>query len=116
MSICLDLSFSTEESMPRQSPYTILLSDDEYAELRALAAQYTSPYFQVIRAKIVLYAARGMENGEIAARLELPRQVVSKWRKRFYKRRLTGLEDEPRPGRPAGFSPSRRRQRKGSRV
>ena len=102
--------------MPRRSPYTILLSDDEKADVSALAAQYTSPYFQVIRAKIVLYAARGMENEEIAARLELPRQVVSKWRKRFYHRRLQGLEDEPRPGRPPGFFPSRRRKRKGPRV
>lgn len=102
--------------MPRQSPYTILLSDDERDQLAALAARYTAPYFEVIRAKIILYAADGLENQVIASRLELPRQVVSKWRKRFYKRRLDGLEDAPRSGRPPGFSPSRRRKRKGARV
>ncbi len=102
--------------MPRRSPYTILLSDEERHELQAQAAKYTAPYFEVLRAKIVLHAAAGLENQEIATRLDLPRQVVSKWRKRFYKRRLRGLEDEPRSGRPPGFSPSRRRQRKGTRV
>lgn len=102
--------------MPRRSPFTILLSEDEREQLDALAGRYTAPYFTVVRAKIVLYAAAGLENQEIAARLDLPRQVVSKWRKRFYKRRLGGLDDEPRSGRPPGFSPSRRRQRKSARV
>lgn len=102
--------------MPRHSPYTILLSREEKDHLEALASRYTAPYFQVVRARIVLYAALGLENQEIAARLELPRQVVSKWRKRFYKRRLDGLEDEPRSGRPPGFSPSRRRSRQGTRL
>jgi transposase len=102
--------------MPRRSPFTILLSDDERQQLAAIADKYTAPYFEVIRAKIILYAAEGLENQAIAGRLDLPRQVVSKWRKRFYKRRLDGLEDAPRPGRPPGFSPSRRRQRKGARL
>lgn len=98
--------------MPRQSPYTILLSSEELEYLEMTAAQYTSPYFQVVRAKIVLYAALGMENREIAERLDLPRQVVSKWRKRFFERRLEGLQDDPRTGRPPGFSPSRGRAHK----
>jgi len=101
--------------MPRRSPYTILLSDDEQEQLTTLAGRYTAPYRDVVRAKIILYAADGGENQEIAARLELPRQVVSKWRKRFFNRRLDGLEDAPRAGRPPGFSPSRRRQRQGAR-
>lgn len=102
--------------MPRQSPYTILLSEGERAELQSQAAKYTAPYFEVLRAKIVLHAAAGLENQEIATRLDLPRQVVSKWRKRFYKRRLRGLEDEPRSGRPPGFSPSGGRHRKSARL
>lgn len=102
--------------MPRSSPYTILLSDDERRQLQAQAARYTAPYCEVVRAKIVLYAASGLENQDIAARLDLPRQIVSKWRKRFYRRRLGGLEDVPRSGRPPGFSPSGRRHRKGTRL
>src|SRR6476659_1218935 len=97
--------------MPRRSPFTILLSDDERTQLAAVAARYTAPYFEVVRAKIVLYAADGLENQQIAERLDLPRRIVSKWRKRFYKKRLQGLVDEPRSGRPPGFSPSRRRRR-----
>ena len=64
--------------MPRRSPYTIFLSHTERASLESVAAQYTSPYVEVIRAKIVLYAAQGLENQEIARRVDLPRQIVSK--------------------------------------
>jgi transposase len=46
----------------------------------------------------VLYAAEGLGNHEIAARLDTPRQVVSKWRKRFFDQRLAGLTDLPRGG------------------
>ena len=102
--------------MPRRSPFTILLSNEELQYLEGTAAQYTSPYFEVVRAKIVLYAALGMENKEIAERLDLPRQIVSKWRRRFFERRLEGLQDDPRTGRPPGFSPSRRRANKGARL
>jgi hypothetical protein len=95
-----------EEIMPRKSPYPILLTPVEEAQLTAAARKYTSPYYIVVRAKIVLLAARGLPNSEIAARLDLPRQIVSKWRKRFFQHRLDGLADRPRPGRPPTFSPS----------
>ena len=91
--------------MPRASPYSITLAEAERAELEARARRYTSPYSEVMRAKIVLYAADGLGNDEIAARLDTPRQVVSKWRKRFYDERLAGLTDLPRGGRPPSFSP-----------
>ena len=44
-----------------------------------MARRYTSPYREVIRAKIILYAARGLDNDEITKRLDTPRQIVSKW-------------------------------------
>lgn len=91
--------------MPRTSPYRIDLSDDEREFLEARARRYTSPYREVVRARIVLYAAAGLSNGTIAARLDTPRQVVSKWRKRFFEKRLAGLQDEPRGGRPPVFPP-----------
>lgn len=97
--------------MPRKSPYVISLSDAERKYLEGLARSYTSPYRDVIRAKIVLYAAQGLENDNIAARLDTPRQIVSKWRKRFFEKRLAGLEEEPRIGRPAQFSPQHRGRR-----
>ena len=91
--------------MPRRSPYKILLDDKEERQLEALARKYTSPYCDVMRAKVVLLAAQGFSNKEIGRRLQLPRQIVSKWRKRFFEERLGGLEERPRRGRPRGFSP-----------
>jgi len=96
---------------PRASPYTIQLEAEECAELEGRAHSYTSPYRDVVRARIVLYAAQGLRNDEIAARLDTPRQIVSKWRKRFFEQRLDGLEEQPRKGRPALSSPGRRRRR-----
>ena len=77
--------------MPRTSPYRVVLTDEERRRLEAAARRYTSPYRDVVRARIVLYAAEGLGNDEIAARLDTPRQVVSKWRKRFCDQRLAGL-------------------------
>jgi len=91
--------------MPRKSPFQIVLSAAEQGGLEKIARRYTSPYYSVIRAKAILMAAQGMENDAIGQKLGLPRQIVSKWRKRFYDERLEGLEDRPRPGRPSGFSP-----------
>jgi len=92
--------------MPRKSPFLIELTDEERRVLEAAARRYTSSYFKVVRARAVLLAAEGFGNKEIGERLDLPRQVVSKWRKRFFQERLGGLEDRPRQGRPCLFSPS----------
>jgi transposase-like protein len=95
--------------MPRISPYTVVLTDEESQWLQETARKYTSSYCDVVRAKIVLLAAEGLENTEIAVRLDLPRQIVSKWRKRFCQERLGGLESRPRRGRPNLFPPRGRR-------
>ena len=102
--------------MPRKSPFQIDLEAEEKASLQALARRYTSAYRDVIRAKIVLYAAQGLRNDEIAQRLDTPRQVVSKWRKRFFQQGMAGLEELPRQGRPGVFPPRYRRRRKGPRL
>ncbi len=91
--------------MPRSSPYRIDLSDEERAALDSMARSYTSSYWQVTRARMVLLAGEGLRNDEIAARLDCGRDVVSQWRKRFFEQRLAGLEDRPRRGRPPVFSP-----------
>ena len=91
--------------MPRKSSYTIKLTAQEKSRLESLARKYTSPYYSVARAKIVLFAAQGLGNDEIARRLDMGRQVVSKWRKRFWEEGLAGLEDRPREGRPPVLSP-----------
>ena len=91
--------------MPRISPFSITLTNSERAILQEIARKYTSPYFHVVRAKVILMAAQGLRNDQIAQRVCLPRQIVSKWRKRFFEERLEGLENLPRSGRPPSFSP-----------
>lgn len=97
--------------MPRTSSYGITLSPAVRAALEARSRRYTSPYRDVVRAKIVLMAADGLENTAIASRLDLPFQIVSKWRKRFFEEGLPGLEERPRAGRnPVSSRAGRRRQ------
>jgi len=97
--------------MPRKSPFRIELSVDESAELNRRATRYTLPYFEVVRAKMILMAADGMDNDEIAVRLDTRREVVSQWRQRFFTERLAGLEERARPGRPRVFPPQSSRLR-----
>lgn len=102
--------------MPRISPFVIALAPAEKRELLRIARKYTLPYFLVLRAKMVLLAAQGLSNDEIAARLDTRREVVSMWRKRFFEQRLAGLEDRERPGRPRVFPPRGRRPSQGGGV
>ena len=102
--------------MPRHSPYAITLSRYEREVLESRARKYTLPYFQVIRAQMMLLAADGRSNDAIASALSIGRDVVSLWRKRFFEERLAGLEERPRPGRPRAFPPRGRRPGQGPRV
>ncbi len=92
-------------TMPRTSPYTIQLTPDERSTLETRARKYTLPYLDVFRAQVVLLAAQDLSNDQIAQRLNVGRDVVSKWRKRFFERGLAGLEELPRSGRPDLFPP-----------
>ena len=91
--------------MPRESQYAIILAKEEAKELDAIARKYTSPYCDVMRAKVVLLAADGLSNKDIGTRLDVPRQIVSKWRKRYFEERRAGLQGRPRHGRPCLFPP-----------
>jgi len=97
--------------VPRESPYRITLTGDEREELIRRVNKYTLPYFIVVRAKMILLAHQGLSNDQIAKRLSTRREIVSMWRKRFFEKRLAGLEDRQRPGRPPVFSPRTRRAR-----
>jgi hypothetical protein len=78
-----------------------VLSSAEELELKKIASKYTSPYYQVVRAKVILMAAQGLDNNTIGQRLDLPRQIMSKWRKRFFEQSLKdctivlGPDDRP---------------------
>ena len=95
------------------SPFEIVLTVEERRELERRARCYTARYAEVVRARIVLLAARGLANVEIAARCDTSPQVVHRWRKRFFEQRLNGLEDRPRTGRPRVFSPLGKRRDQG---
>ena len=94
--------------MPRRSPFGISLDVETREILEGRARRYTLPYREVVRAQLVLLAAEGLDNDVIGARLNTRREVVSKWRKRFFEEGLAGLEERPRRGRPARFSPQPR--------
>jgi hypothetical protein len=102
--------------LSRKSPFTIDLSPQERLSLESQARRYTLPYRDVVRAKIILMAAQGMDNDEIAVRLDTRREIVCKWRKRFFEERMAGLEERPRRGRPAVFSPRGGRRGQGHRL
>ena len=92
--------------MSCKSPFVIALSCAEEQTLIENIAKYTIPYYKVVRSKIVLLAASDLDNQHISQLLDVPRRIVTKWRKRFYLEGLEGLEDRPRCGRPRRFSPS----------
>jgi transposase len=92
--------------MSRQSPFVIVLSDEDRDRLEAVVRRGTAQQRMVLRARIVLAAADGMENATIAAWLEVAVNTVIKWRKRFFEEGLAGLSDRRRSGRPRSFSPS----------
>ena len=102
--------------MPRSSPFVIELSPAERAALDSTSRRYSAPYRDVVRARIVLLAAQGQENTEIARRLDLPVQIVSKWRKRFFEAGLAGLAERSRTGRRPGFPPRARGRCEGDRL
>ena len=91
--------------MPRKSPFSIVLSAEQRRELAVRSRRYTLSYRDVVRAKIVLLAAQDLDNDEIALRLDTRREIVSKWRKRFFEEGLAGLDERPRGGRPPTFPP-----------
>jgi hypothetical protein len=102
--------------MARPARHLIELTEQERAELVRIARAEKRPWQEVQRARIVLYAAEGLPDTEIAARLDTTPGIVGKWRRRFAEQRLEGLKDRPRAGRPRRFPPGAGRRGQGGRV
>lgn len=78
----------------------VVLSVEERAELEKLARGRKAPARVVERARIVLFAAEGKQNQEIARLCAVTRRTAGLWRRRFVEKRIAGiLKDAPRAGR-----------------
>jgi Helix-turn-helix domain len=102
--------------MARPPRHRIELTEQERVELERRARAEKLPFQDVQRARIVLYAAEGMHDTEIAARVDTSPGLVGRWRRRFAELRLEGLKDRPRSGRPRRFPPGAGRRGQGGRV
>ncbi|MGH2657958.1 MAG: IS630 family transposase [Actinomycetota bacterium] len=91
--------------MPRRSPYVIELSEEERGALERLAAKYSSPYRDVVRAKIVLYAAQGLSNEEIANPWTFPGRWCPSGAGASTRRGSRGLPSGPAGAGPPSFPP-----------
>jgi putative transposase len=87
--------------MPMGRPKAeLVLTQAEQAQLQSMARSRSLSAALSLRAKFVLACAAGEPNALVAARFETTKATVGKWRKRFVDRRISGLYDELRPGKP----------------
>jgi len=82
----------------------LILTPEEHEQLVRWSRRAKSAQALALRSKIVLACAEGLDNKVAAGRLGCEEHTVSKWRRRFVERRLEGLSDERRPGRPRTIS------------
>src|SRR5438477_4930454 len=93
--------------VPSPRAVGVVLSRSEREQLEAWARRRKSEQALAQRSRIVLAAAAGLSNTEIAERFAITRAMVARWRSRFAAERLDGLVDEPRPGRPRTITDAR---------
>ena len=92
--------------LPAAVPVTLTAAERKTLKMRVRGAK--TPWRDRLRAQIVLAAARGRDNARIAAEMGISVDTARRWRGRFAARRLDGLKDLPRSGRPRRISAAER--------
>ncbi len=85
----------------------LVLSEAERGELTSLSVRRSTAQALALRARIVLSCAEGIQNKDVAARLQVDKATIGKWRRRFVEHRMDGLRDEPRSGTPRTIEDAR---------
>jgi len=94
--------------VPRKTSIVIQLTEEEQYELERVSRSQRLSHSAVVRANLILLLASGETVSAVSKKVGLARRIVMKWAERFLRKRRSGLEDAPRSGRPARFSPSDR--------
>jgi transposase len=86
----------------------VVLNAEQQETLESVARARSASARSVERARIVLMAAAGMQDKQIAAKLRIMPEKASRWRNRFLDGGLAALEkDAPRPGRTPTITPAK---------
>jgi transposase len=85
----------------------LVLTAAQKQELQRVVKAPRTPQKMVLRARIILLAAQGLESSRIAQELRTNPNTVGLWRRRFLDVGLAGLEEAPRPGRPKTIDPAK---------
>jgi transposase len=85
--------------VPRIAP-AVVLDPETRSTLDGWVQAPSTPQAIALRSRIILAAATGLSNQQIAADLEIPQVTVGKWRRSFVEEGLEGLRDAARSGRP----------------
>jgi len=104
------LKHCSQRARPESRASYLFLRRKERRELDRIINARTSPQALVLRCRIVLLAARGRDNKDIARQLDCDVKTVRKWRDRFAKLRFVGLQEAPRDGRPPVFTSMERHE------
>ena len=95
--------------MPGPKAPPVSLSPDEHQELMSLTRAHKTPQHVSFRAQLILQLAQGRNTQQVADHLGTSRLTVRRWRRHWLERQdctvLERLQDDPRPGTPATFSP-----------
>jgi len=87
------------ERMSREATQ-IKLIDDERAILEQSVRSHKTDQRVVLRSNIILMASNGLSTKEISQKLNVRPTTVSQWRNRFAQKRMEGLQDSSRSGKP----------------